>query len=220
VDAHAVLLIHSAETADTWKDRLATPARIVQLPFTEEVVDRSELKYVGAACAGAAARLLGRVSRDALASAIDTELGRLGDAVVRRNLQEAQGGYAAMASQDGLVAEGCEAGAKDYEPPDWVDLPFEEAAISAPVIHAGLTSAAAKTGLWRTLRPVIDYDRCKGCWWICSSLCPDGAVRVEDGRPIIDYDHCKGCLVCVAACPTHAIEARPEHAAGPSAVEP
>jgi pyruvate ferredoxin oxidoreductase gamma subunit len=61
---------------------------------------------------------------------------------------------------------------------------------------------------------VIDYDRCSRCWWVCSSLCPDGAIRVDEGRPAIDYDHCKGCMVCVAVCPPHAIEARPEHAGG------
>jgi pyruvate ferredoxin oxidoreductase gamma subunit len=57
---------------------------------------------------------------------------------------------------------------------------------------------------------VIDYDRCNRCWWVCSTFCPDGAIRVEAGTPRIDYEHCKGCLVCVAQCPPHAIEAVPE----------
>jgi pyruvate ferredoxin oxidoreductase gamma subunit len=91
-----------------------------------------------------------------------------------------------------------------------VELPFEEARISAPTIHAALTSEAVPTGLWRTLRPVIDYARCNRCWWVCSAFCPDGAIRVEDGTPRIDYDHCKGCLVCVAQCPPHAIDTVPE----------
>jgi pyruvate ferredoxin oxidoreductase gamma subunit len=43
---------------------------------------------------------------------------------------------------------------------------------------------------------------------------------VEEGRPVIDYEHCKGCLVCVAVCPTHAVEARPEHAFGSEETEP
>jgi pyruvate ferredoxin oxidoreductase gamma subunit len=47
---------------------------------------------------------------------------------------------------------------------------------------------------------------------VCSTLCPDSAIRVEDGRPVIDYDHCKGCLICVAVCPPHAIRAEPERA--------
>jgi pyruvate ferredoxin oxidoreductase gamma subunit len=49
---------------------------------------------------------------------------------------------------------------------------------------------------------------------VCSTFCPDGAIRVTDEqRPDIDYDHCKGCMVCVAVCPPHAIEAVPEHRA-------
>jgi pyruvate ferredoxin oxidoreductase gamma subunit len=211
-DVHSVLLIHSADTAQTWRERLGTPARVLRLVPTEDILDRAELRYVGAACAGAAARLLGVVSEDALAGAIRAELDHLGASVVGRNLEEALDAYAAMAADAGVVTEGAEPAADDYVPPDWVDLPFEEARVSAPVIHAGLTSLAARTGLWRTLRPVIDDDRCKRCWWICSSLCPDGAIRVEERRPVIDYDHCKGCLVCVAVCPAHAIEARPEHA--------
>ena len=84
-----------------------------------------------------------------------------------------------------------------------------------PAIHAPATSVQVKTGLWRTLRPVIDYERCNRCWWVCSSFCPDGAIDVVQGRPEIDYDHCKGCMVCVAQCPPHAIEAVPEKAAQP-----
>jgi pyruvate ferredoxin oxidoreductase gamma subunit len=68
-----------------------------------------------------------------------------------------------------------------------------------------------RTGLWRTLRPVVDYDRCRHCWWVCSEFCPESAIRVRaDQSPEIDYDHCKGCLICVAQCPSHAIRAETE----------
>ena len=61
------------------------------------------------------------------------------------------------------------------------------------------------------MRPVIDHDLCRRCTWVCSTLCPDGAIAVDaEGSPRIDYDHCKGCLVCVAVCPPHAIRAVPE----------
>jgi pyruvate ferredoxin oxidoreductase gamma subunit len=100
------------------------------------------------------------------------------------------------------------------EHPDWVELPFEDARIAAPAIHAAATSIEVKTGLWRTMRPIIDYDRCNRCWWVCSTFCPDGAISVTaEGVPQIDYDHCKGCMVCVAKCPPHAIGAIPEHEA-------
>jgi pyruvate ferredoxin oxidoreductase gamma subunit len=109
------------------------------------------------------------------------------------------------------VAEGKSVAANQYRQSDWIDFPFEEARLSAPTIHGAATSVQIKTGLWRTMRPVIDFDRCNRCWWICSTFCPDGAIGVTDeGAPHIDYDHCKGCLVCVAVCPRHAIEAIPE----------
>ena len=101
----------------------------------------------------------------------------------------------------------------DYCKPAWIDLPFEDARISAPDIHASANSVQVRTGLWRTLRPVIDYERCNKCWWVCSTFCPDGAIKVNGQTPEIDYDHCKGCMVCVAQCPPHAIEAISEQLA-------
>jgi pyruvate ferredoxin oxidoreductase gamma subunit len=215
---HSVLLIHSRETADIWRARLNSAARVLILPLSDEAPDRAELPYIGAACAGAAARLLNVVSEEALAQALATELGHLGEAVLARNEETARAAYAQMAAEAGIVCEGPEANAASYSAPEWVDLPFEDARVSAPVIHAGLTSVAVQTGLWRTLRPVIDTGRCNQCWWICSSLCPDGAIGVDKGQPAIDYDHCKGCMVCVAVCPPHAISALPEHAAAAEVV--
>jgi len=214
LDAHSVLLLRSREDAATWQTRLNTPARILILPVTEELTDRADQPYVGATCAGAAARLLGVVSRDALVQALHSELEAFAAQVVQRNLDKALAAYELMAGNAGAAVPHAEPDAGDYQAPGWIELPFEEARLSAPVIHGALTSLAAHTGLWRTLRPVIDHERCNRCWWICSSLCPDGAIRVDDGRPQIDYDHCKGCMVCVAVCPPHAIEARPERAAG------
>jgi pyruvate ferredoxin oxidoreductase gamma subunit len=64
------------------------------------------------------------------------------------------------------------------------------------------------------MRPVIDHEHCNRCTWICTTLCPDGAIHTDaEGRPEIDYDHCKGCLVCAAVCPPHAIGAIPEREA-------
>ena len=93
-------------------------------------------------------------------------------------------------------------------------MPFEKASVSSPTIHAGATSVQVRTGLWRTLRPVINYDHCKHCWWVCSTICPDSAISVNDqNQPVIDYDHCKGCMICVARCAPHAIETIPERIA-------
>jgi pyruvate ferredoxin oxidoreductase gamma subunit len=112
------------------------------------------------------------------------------------------------------VGEGAPASAAGATPPAWIELPFEPATLSAPDIHGQATSVEVRTGLWRTMRPVIDHDVCNRCTWICNTFCPDGAIGVDaDGRPTIDYEHCKGCLVCVAVCPPHAIAAVPEREA-------
>jgi pyruvate ferredoxin oxidoreductase gamma subunit len=87
----------------------------------------------------------------------------------------------------------------------------EDVHLAAPDVSRPASSELASTGTWRTLRPVIDYERCNRCSWVCSTLCPDSAIRVEaDHTPRIDYDHCKGCMVCVAVCPPHAIRAERE----------
>ncbi len=211
VDAHTLLLINSDESPATWQQRLNLCCRIHTLPA--ETLERDELRFIGATCSGAAARLLGVVSRDTLQQAIREELADLGDTVVETNLARALEAYDQMQSHVGSVQTGTEAGADDYQTPAWIDLPFDDARVSAPDIRAAANSVEVRTGLWRTLRPVIDYERCNKCWWVCSTFCPDGAIKVADTTPEIDYDHCKGCMVCVAQCPPHAIEAIPEQQA-------
>lgn len=203
-----VLLINSHENPETWQHRLNTPGQILILPVAEDVEDRSELPYLGTTCAGAAARLVGVITLEYLQQAIRDELSALGVEVVEKNLQHATAAYELAAKQHGMVVEGKEISARDYIKPEWIDMPFEVASISAPTIHAGLTSELANTGTWRTMRPVIDYERCNRCWWVCSEFCPDGAITVDDkGYPEIVLDNCKGCMICVAQCPPHAIEA-------------
>lgn len=214
MDQHSVLFINSSTSSGEWRSRLNLTGPVLTLPLTADVEDRTEMPYVGAACAGAAACLLGVIPQQSLAKAIEDELSIHGADVVRKNQQNAEQAFEAMAEHAGIVTEAEEISAHEYVDPGWVDFPFEQASISSPTIHAGLTSVEVKTGLWRTLRPVIDYERCNKCWWICSSFCPDSAINVtDDGKPEIDYDHCKGCMVCVAQCPPHAIEAIPEHKA-------
>ncbi len=220
VTAHTVMLINSHETASTWQERLNIPGPIRILPAAEDVADRAAMPYVGVGCAAAAARLVGVISESSLQQAIKTELMSLGAEVVEKNLAKASEAFALWSGDSGLVSESAELSVEDYAAPEWIDLPFEEAKLSAPDIFAGLTSVEVNTGLWRTMRPVVDYDRCNRCWWICSTFCPDGVISVNaEGYPEIDYDHCKGCLICVAKCPPHAIEAIAEHEAQESMKE-
>ena len=212
VDTRSVVLINSEQPAEIWKHRLNFDGDIFTLPV--ETAERAELRFIGATCAGAAARLLGVIKRETLAEAIRQELAGLGNEVVEVNLAKALAAFDKMQANAGRVTPTEMASAAHYQSPDWIDLPFEDARASAPAIHAGATSVEVRTGLWRTLRPVIDHDRCNRCWWVCSTFCPDGAINVDaEGRPHIDYDHCKGCMICVAQCPPHAISAVSEQAA-------
>ncbi|MEJ2141360.1 MAG: 2-oxoacid:acceptor oxidoreductase family protein [Gammaproteobacteria bacterium] len=214
VDEHSVLLINSHETAETWQHRLNTSATVLILPAREDVEDRAELPYIGSRCAAAAAALTSVVSIESFLNAIKEELGHLGKTIIQENTDIATAAFDAMSEHAGVVKESGLRSATAYQAPEWVELPFEAAEISAPAIHSGATSVEVRTGLWRTMRPVINYEKCSGCWWVCSTYCPDGAINVrDDGKPEIDYDHCKGCLVCVAQCPPHAIESIPEHIA-------
>ncbi|HEY5789030.1 MAG TPA: 2-oxoacid:acceptor oxidoreductase family protein [Gammaproteobacteria bacterium] len=214
LDRHSLLLINSHTGTATWRERLNLAGPVLTLPAAAEVADRAGLPHVGAACAGAAASLLGAVDRELLQAALEEELGHLGEAVLAQNREVALHAFDAMAAHSGAVRTRDEPPATQWTAPDWVELPFEGSGAAAPAIHAGGTSALVPTGLWRTQRPVVDYARCNRCWWVCSTFCPDSAISVNAERqPVIDYDHCKGCLVCVAQCPPHAISAVPEHAA-------
>ena len=207
-----VLLINSDESETTWQQRLNINSRIFTLPVETE--DRAELRFIGATCSGAAACLLGIISRESLSQAIREELSALGQSVIETNLRKALAAFDQMQAHAACVSEGQAVDAADYQSPDWVRIPFEDARTSSPTIFGGATSVKANTGVWRTLRPVIDYARCNKCWWVCSTFCPDGAIDVdEQGSPHIDYDHCKGCMVCVAQCPPHAIASIPEEQA-------
>lgn len=204
-EEHTVLLINSADPPEVWKTRLNLQGPVLTLPAEAEA--REELRFIGAVCASAAAALAGVVQRETLEAALREELAAMSEAVVAENLERALVAYDLFAPHAGTVREGPDL-LEAAESPDWIDLPFEEAHLSAPDIHAGATSVQVKTGLWRTMRPVIDDEHCNRCSWVCSTFCPDGAITADsDGRPHIDYDHCKGCLICVAVCPPHAIRA-------------
>lgn len=60
-----------------------------------------------------------------------------------------------------------------------------------------------KTGSWRNVTPVIDYEKCTKCM-ICWKYCPDLAISCEE-PPRIILDYCKGCGVCAEECPTKCI---------------
>ncbi|MEW5937339.1 MAG: 4Fe-4S binding protein [Candidatus Thermoplasmatota archaeon] len=69
------------------------------------------------------------------------------------------------------------------------------------------SSKRYKTGTWRSMRPVLREEKCKGCW-ICYRFCPDSSIIRHMDRKVIsiNYDYCKGCGICAHECPFDAIE--------------
>ena len=66
-----------------------------------------------------------------------------------------------------------------------------------------------KNSGWRSKRPVVNTDKCAGCFR-CYMYCPDGVIFKKDGKVDIDYDFCKGCGICVKTCPITAIQMEDE----------
>jgi len=212
LDERSTLLIASDVASDVWRERLCVAGPVFVLPA--EAGERDETGFLGARCAAAVVRMVGVVSRASLEGAIREEIGPLGERAVAGSLSRALRVWEQLEDRSGCVTEGPEDAADVSERPDWIDLPFDPARVSAPDVFGVATSVQVRTGLWRTMRPLIDRDVCRGCAWVCSTFCPDGAIGVDaTGAPQIDYDHCKGCLVCVAVCPPHAIRAVPEREA-------
>ena len=66
-----------------------------------------------------------------------------------------------------------------------------------------------KTGKWRSIKPVIDYNKCTSCM-ICWKFCPDACIEIRDVKPYINLDYCKGCAICIEECPIKAIKVEEE----------
>jgi pyruvate ferredoxin oxidoreductase gamma subunit len=205
MDGRAALLIASAEDADLWRARLALGGPIFNFDPGGDAV------HSATALTGAAARMLGVVKRERLQAALCEELRGLDALTVQASLLRALGAYDAFGAHAGTVVAAAAASARGYTAPQWIDMPLDPVSVAAPDLRATANSVQVKTGAWRTRRPLIDYVHCHRCSWICSTLCPDGAIPVAaDRTPRIDYDHCKGCMVCVSVCPAHAISVVPE----------
>lgn len=71
------------------------------------------------------------------------------------------------------------------------------------------SSLENKTGSWRTMRPVLDKEKCSKCG-ICQMYCPENAISGMEKNPkqtpTFNLDYCKGCAICAVVCPTKAIK--------------
>jgi len=50
----------------------------------------------------------------------------------------------------------------------------------------------------------VNPDECVGCG-SCESVCPTGAISMEDELAVVDADKCDECETCVEECPVEAI---------------
>lgn len=213
VTASTVLAIASTKPESVWRDRLKIDNPVHALPPSATAAEE-DIPDVSALIAGAGARLTGLVSLEVLLQAVEEEIAPFGPKAVELNLQAAREGFEALAAGEGSVREGEVQSAEQYEAPAWIDLDLDLAATAAPNVYASANSVQVRTGLWRTLRPILEPENCGKCTWVCGSACPDGVITVDtEGYPEIDYEHCKGCMICVVQCPRHAFVAIPEQEA-------
>jgi pyruvate ferredoxin oxidoreductase gamma subunit len=200
-----VVLVMSDRASEEWRARMHAPGRVIACP-------PRDAQFVSPRTVGAAARLLGVVSREKLAAAIEAETSDFTADERTRVLAAALSAFDELTSSAGIVRE---ADAESVSiPPEWIDLRAENADTSAPAIHTSSNMVEVRTGLWRSLRPIVHEDKCHRCLWICGTACPDSAIsKGTRGYPTIDLEHCKGCMICVAECPSHAIETISERTA-------
>ena len=90
---------------------------------------------------------------------------------------------------------------RDKVPSGYDDIP------EATAYEAGYL--VTKNAGWRSVRPVIDAQKCVGCL-NCYLYCPDGVIFRKDGKVSVDYDFCKGCGICKKNCKLNGIRIEAE----------
>lgn len=82
---------------------------------------------------------------------------------------------------------------------------WKELALGCAVMKPG-SASELKTGDWRSMRPVTDYEKCTKCGQ-CYIFCPDMVYRkIDEGFYEANLYYCKGCGICARECPVNCIE--------------
>lgn len=90
------------------------------------------------------------------------------------------------------------------KPKCWQDVP-------PGTVAWGASALEVETGLWRSMRPVLEQKKCISCLK-CWLQCPDFSIKTDDLGKVcgIDLFFCKGCGICAQICPVKAISMHPE----------
>lgn len=72
---------------------------------------------------------------------------------------------------------------------DHKPIVFKGASDMPPMAASQGSMRTNKTASWRSIRPIIDEEKCKRCM-ICWKFCPEPAIFPTD-PPTIDYDYAR-----------------------------
>jgi pyruvate ferredoxin oxidoreductase delta subunit len=82
---------------------------------------------------------------------------------------------------------------------------WKELALGTAILKPGC-AAELKTGDWRSMYPVTDWESCTKCGQ-CYIFCPDMVYsQNEEGYYEQNYYYCKGCGICAKECPVKCIQ--------------
>jgi pyruvate ferredoxin oxidoreductase delta subunit len=124
-------------------------------------------------------------------------------------VQSARKAYERLETRPVKIAEGNSEVPYAFEKPKWWEM---REGVSIPAIPIGKPMEGGKGYVpernpyfkkftTRTMRPVIDFDKCVKCT-LCWLQCPDSCFDVTpDGLYDANMESCCGCGVCEAVCP-------------------
>jgi len=207
--AQTTLLVLTDRLADDIRQQLPVAAQLLILK--KKVLSHCQTSFpMDSCCGSAAAAFLCGISQEVFQQAMAMELNIQDPGQHQPEFVAVQKVHHQIGRQRILLNSSEKKMSASFSPVSWIDLGFEGVELSAPAIRGQATSRHLKTGDWRTIRPVIDRERCCRCR-LCFTFCPDGVIALdEEDYPVIDYDHCKGCLICLVQCPGRAIESEIE----------